>query len=81
LSLIANQSEVEGSFTNQSMLSYQVGEVDENGFVCIGIEERKTRDSCELNKTMGGSESGSDYSSSEEYSSGFTSDGSKSRNS
>lgn len=23
------------------MLSYQVGEIDENGFVCIGIEERK----------------------------------------
>jgi len=45
LSLIANDGESAGerSFTNQSMLSYQVGEIDENGFVCIGIEERKVR--------------------------------------
>lgn len=58
------------------MLSYQVGEIDESGFVCIGIEERK-RESRDLNRTLvekGGtySDVGSDYSSSEEYSSGFS---------
>ena len=53
---------------------YQVGEVDENGFVCIGIEERKVRNGAsQLNKTMiykDGGLSESDYSSSEDYPSG-----------
>ena len=30
---------------------YQVGEIDENGFVCIGIEERKVRKNKGLNRT------------------------------
>ena len=76
------------------MQSYQIGEIDENGFVCIGIEERKVRGEATGGNTMMGggggyksafvagsfSDNASDYSSSEEYSSGFSSDA-KSRNS
>lgn len=52
-------------------MNYQVGQVDENGFVCIGIEERKVRGSSELNFGRGASggsysDAYSDYSSSEE---------------
>ena len=56
---------------------YQVGEVDENGFVCLGIEERKVHKKTDkrLNKTFFGIEgsynSGSDDSSCDEYSSGY----------
>ena len=64
------------------MQSYQVGEIDENGFVCIGIEERKVPNvnnekAARMVTGPGGvglSDQGSDYSSSEEYSSGFSSD-------
>ena len=74
------------------MQSYQVGEIDENGFVCIGIEERKVLQGAtgkngsfmaDYSGTYASgsfSDNGSDYSSSEEYSSGFSSDA-KSRNS
>lgn len=75
------------------MISYQVGEIDENGFVCIGIEERKVHGEANQSMMAGGrgyksalytpgsfSDNASDYSSSEEYSSGFSSDA-KSRNS
>ena len=67
------------------MQSYQVGEIDENGFVCIGIEERKVlqgaagkggsfMNDCSGTYASGSfSDNGSDYSSSEEYSSGFSS--------
>lgn len=47
---------VDGSFDskmNRSMQStYQVGEVDESGFVCLGIEECKVQKSrADLNRT------------------------------
>lgn len=81
LSMCANQSQhsADNSFINKSMLSYQVGDVGENGFVSIGIVERK-RGSKDLNRTMvdkhgsgNFSDAGSDYSSSEEqYSSGMS---------
>ena len=76
VSILANNQE--NSFTNQSMLNYQVGDMDENGFICIGIEERK------LNQTMtvkgnGQLDDVSDYSSSDgEYMSNG-SDSNKSR--
>lgn len=81
VSLIATDggsSQFERSFTNQSMLSYQVGEIDENGFVCIGIEERKVRgrngrfdhrEAVYASGSYSDYASASDYSSSEEYSS------------
>ena len=93
MSLIATDggSENERSFTNQSVGSYLAGSVvDDNGaggFVHIGIEERKVLVN-DANKTMplyGGPNSGfssqneSDYSSSEEYSSGFSADGKSSQ--
>ena len=67
------------------MQSYQVGEIDENGFVCIGIEERKVQNNIkELNArsrsgTMVYSDQGSDYSSFDEDSNGFNSMGSDSK--
>ena len=86
LSLVANDGEsaLERSIgLNQSMQSYQVGEIDENGFVCIGIEERKVRGDMNRSQLIGDykgglinggfSDNASDYSSSEEYSS-FSSD-------
>lgn len=68
------------------MLStYQVGEIDENGFVCIGIEERKVhRKQKTGNKNIFGdvnsfnSDNGSDDSSCDEYSSGYNSYGASS---
>ena len=88
---------VDGSFDskmNRSMQStYQVGEVDESGFVCLGIEECKVQKSrADLNRTtslfqkagFGGdsySDNGSDYSSDADYSSGYNSAGAKSSNS
>ena len=73
------------------MQAYQVGEIDENGIVCIGIEERKVlrgtgtggslMADCSGTYASGSfSDNASDYSSSEEYSSGFSSDA-RSRNS
>ena len=50
--------------------SYQVGDVDENGFVCIGIEERKGKVNKDLDTTNYGhvsSDNGSDYSSDEGF--------------
>ena len=81
MSLLANANE--NSFDdrgNSSLMSaYQVGEIDENGFVCIGIAERKVRGSGDLDKGATGqrpvsggmySDNCSDYSSSDqEYSS------------
>ena len=80
MSLVANANE--SSFdekANRSLMSnYHVGEVDENGFVCIGIAERKVRGSGDLDRGATGqrpvsggmySDNCSDYSSAEEYSS------------
>ena len=78
-SMMASEGSESDSNQDRSMQSYQVGEIDENGFVCIGIEERKVQNSKNLNKTTYGrplpglmgsyNESASDYSSSEEYAS------------
>ena len=69
---------------NKSILSYQVGEVDESGFVCIGIGERQLQTSADTPQKEKGysgpgyyfSGNASDYSSSGEYSS--DADGTKS---